>query len=239
MEARSEARAADMIPGIDLENPKSPEALWLAATVLQVTSPSRPTDPPAVTPSSAARMLFSPSLKPTVSPTTSAQHPQPQCSQSPESANATVGKATVWSAPRGDASSIVHTHSSSQTPGKLASVVVYTEPLPQLTQLTLLEQISNKRAVAAAAAQELYLMEAATVAAGLDISMTSDQVAAAAGSPIPPVAAAGIPAQPVAAGVLPAPPVAAAVLPTHPTQTVAAVGSTAAAQYETEGQRPQ
>ena len=144
-------------------------------------------------------------------------HHQSQCSQSPESANAAVGKATVWSAPRGDAGSIVHTHNSSQTPGKLASVVVYTEPLPQITQLTLLEQISNKRAAAAAAAQELYLMEAAAVAAGLDISITSDQVAAAAGSPIPSVAAAGIPAQPVAAGVLPAPPVAAAVLPTQPT----------------------
>ena len=89
-----------------------------------------------------------------------------RCSQSPESANVAVGKATVWSAPRGDAGSIVHTHSSSQTPGKLASVVVYTEPLPQLTQITLLEEISNKRAATAAAAQELYLMEAATVAAG-------------------------------------------------------------------------
>ena len=73
---RNESRAADMIPGINLENPNSPEALWLAATVLQVTSPSRPTDPPAVTPSSAARMLFSPSLKPTVSPAVFTQeHP--------------------------------------------------------------------------------------------------------------------------------------------------------------------
>ena len=195
MEMRSDARAADMVPGIDLEDPTSPEALWLAATVLQATSPSRPTHPPALTPSSTARQLFSPSRKPTLSPTTSAQHPQPQSSQSPESANAVVGKATVWSAPKGDAGSIVHTHSSNQIPGKLASVVVYTPPyLPQHTQaqLTLLEQISNKRAAATAAAQELYLMEATAVAAGLDISITPDQIAAAAGSLVPPVAAAGI-----------------------------------------------
>ena len=47
-----------------------------------------------------------------------------QCSHSPVSENAAVGKATSWSAPRGDAGSIVSTHSSRQTSGELASLVV-------------------------------------------------------------------------------------------------------------------
>ena len=63
-----------MVPGLNLENPNSPEALWLAATVLQATSPTRPTDPPAVSPSSAARQLFSPSQAPAASPTPAAQN---------------------------------------------------------------------------------------------------------------------------------------------------------------------
>jgi hypothetical protein len=46
-------------------------------------------------------------------------------------------------------------------------VVVYTEPLLELTQLTLLEQISNKRATAAAAAQELKILEDAALDAGI------------------------------------------------------------------------
>ena len=170
MEARSETRAADIVPGINLEDPSSPESLWFAATVLQVTSPPRPTDPPAVTPTSAARQLFSPSQAPAASPTAAAQGPNDE---------------------------------------------------HQAMLLAILKKKAENAAAAAAAAQELYLMEAAAVAAGLNIPITSDQVAAAAGSPIPPVAAVGILAQPAAAAVLQAPSVAAAVLPTQPTQSVA------------------
>ena len=160
--------------------PRSPEEKWLETVLHEAaprqggrrTSPPRQTDLPAVTPSSAARQLFSPSLKPTLSP---------QSSQSPESANAAVGKATVWSAPRGDASSIVPTHSSSQTPGSLPSVVVFTEPLPQAHMIPAspaaaaadtelhawLEQIAAKKAelsaataAAATASKELAALEA-------------------------------------------------------------------------------
>ena len=108
--------------------PGSPEEKWLE-TVIHEAAPGhggRRDLTPALAGPALPRQLFE-----------SLPLPPPQSSQSPESANAAVGKATVWSAPRGDASSIVHTHSSSQTPGKLASVVVSTKPLPRLTQLTL------------------------------------------------------------------------------------------------------
>ena len=71
----------------------------------------------------------------------------------------------------------------------------------------------------AAAAQELYVMEVAAVAAGLNISMTSDQAAAAAaGSHISPAATAGIPTTTVAAAVVPSLQAAAAVPTNPPTQ---------------------
>ena len=158
MEARSEARATDMVLGIDLEDPKSPEALWLTATVLQATSPSRSTGPPAVTPSSAARQLFSPSHAPATNPTPAAQD-------------------------------------------------LNDEQNPML--LAILKKKAENAAAAAAAAQELYLMEAAAVAAGLNISITKDPAAVATGSQGPAVAAAGLPTQPAAAAVLPPSSVAA------------------------------
>jgi len=95
--------------------PPTPEGIAAAnrikTTVIQK-SPGRQQEP-AVTPSSAARMLFSPSLKPPVSPTP------------------------------------------------------FTQGHLELTQLTLLEQISNKRAAAAAAAQELKILEDAAMDAGI------------------------------------------------------------------------
>ena len=69
MDARSSAREADNWPGVNLGDPSSPEAKWLAATILQVKSPaSQPSDRPAVTPTSTSRQLFSPSQAPS-SPT--------------------------------------------------------------------------------------------------------------------------------------------------------------------------
>ena len=59
-----------------------------------------------------------------------------QCSHSPVPENAAVGKATSWSAPGGDASGIVSAHSSSQTSGELASLVVsVTEQGPHCADL--------------------------------------------------------------------------------------------------------
>ena len=69
MDARSSAREADNWPGVNLGDPSSPEAMWLAATILQVKSPaSKPGDRPAVTPTSTSRQLFPPSQAPS-SPT--------------------------------------------------------------------------------------------------------------------------------------------------------------------------
>ena len=65
------AREADNWPGVDLDDQNSPEAKWLAATVLQCNSPAPQTnkyDTQAVTPSSTSRQLFSPSHAPTNSP---------------------------------------------------------------------------------------------------------------------------------------------------------------------------
>ena len=65
------AREADNWPGVNLDDQSSPEAKWLAATVLQCNSPAPQTnknDTQAVTPSSTSRQLFSPSHAPTKSP---------------------------------------------------------------------------------------------------------------------------------------------------------------------------
>jgi len=65
------AREADNWPGVDLDDHNSPEAKWLAATVLQCNSPAPQTnknDTQAVTPSSTSRQPFSPSHAPTNSP---------------------------------------------------------------------------------------------------------------------------------------------------------------------------
>ena len=82
MDARSSAREADNWPGVNLGDPStsSPEAMWLAATILQVKSPaSKPGDRPAVTPTPTSRQLFPTSQAPS-SPTVkmtkdAARHP--------------------------------------------------------------------------------------------------------------------------------------------------------------------
>ena len=157
MDARSDARFLTFG-----QDPSSPEGKWLAATELKEKSPAQQPSQnnlPAMTPTSAARTLFSPSLPPV-------------------------------------AGSSPNSRALAQPP----------------TLLAVLNKRDEIAAAAAAAAQELHVLEAAAIAAGIDITPSQGPAVAAAGAPVTAVAAAATPAPAVAAAV-PAPAIAAAGLP--------------------------
>ena len=170
--------------------PGSPEEKWLETVLHEAaprqggrrTSPSRQTDLPAVTPSSAARQLFSPSLKQTLSPASPAAAAAavlPPSSvaadadqldqRSPAVAAAGLQGSQNPTAPAGAPSA--STGAPTLSPASPAAAAADTELHAWLEQIAAKKaELSAATAAAAAASKELAALEAA---AGIPQTITS------------------------------------------------------------------